>query len=147
MKTLGYGVTALAVSIVPVEYPALLGFVIILADVFCALMLVLGGLMLVLGFWSRWVALAALPFVLGVVLKHLPNGWVFSNPHGGWSCPAFRTAALVVQMLLGDGVYSLRSVLRGETRGSSLRIHLVRSHPAACQKPHQRRPSPTFCCS
>jgi hypothetical protein len=73
MKTLGYGVTALAVSIVPVEYPALLGFVIILADVFCALMLVLGGLMLVLGFWSRWVALAALPFVLGVVLKHLPK--------------------------------------------------------------------------
>jgi putative oxidoreductase len=140
MKTLDYGVTALAVSIVPVEYPALLGFVIILADVFCALMLVLG-------FWSRWVALAALPFVLGVVLKHLPNGWVFSNPHGGWSCPAFRTAALVVQMLLGDGVYSLRSVLRGETRGSSLRIHLVRSHPAACQKPHQRRPSPIFCCS
>jgi putative oxidoreductase len=140
MKTLGYGVTALAVSIVPVEYPALLGFVIILADVFCALMLVLGS-------WSRWVALAALPFVLGVVLKHLPNGWVFSNPHGGWSCPAFWTAALVVQMLLGDGVYSLRSVLRGETRGSSLRIHLVRSHPAACQKPHQRRPSLTFCCS
>jgi putative oxidoreductase len=111
MKTLGYGPAAFAQYIASVGYPAFLGYIIILVEVF-------GGLMLVLGFWSRWVALAALPILLGATLEHLPNGWIFSNPHGGWSYPAFWAAALVVQMLLGDGAYALRSILQASPAAS-----------------------------
>jgi len=111
MKTLGYGPTAFAQYIASVGYPAFLGYAIILVEVF-------GGLMLVLGLWSRWVALAALPILLGATLEHLPNGWIFSNPQGGWSYPAFWAATLVVQMLLGDGAYALRSVLQGSRKAA-----------------------------
>lgn len=121
INTLGYSPTAFARYIVPVGYPALLGFIIILVEVFGEAMVVLGGLMLVLGLWSRWVALAALPILIGAILEHLPNGWVFSNLHGSWSCPAFWTAALIVQILLGDGAYALKS----------LSAHCVSSLPVA----------------
>jgi putative oxidoreductase len=38
---------------------------------------------------------------------HLPNGWVFSAPNGGWEYPAFLMVASVVQALLGAGAYAL----------------------------------------
>ncbi len=69
---------------------------------------VLGGLMLIAGVYTRWVALAAVPVLLGATMVHVGNGWVFSNAGGGWEYPLFWAVALVVQALLGDGAYALR---------------------------------------
>ena len=69
-----------------------------------------GGLLLVLGIGTRWVALALIPLILGtIVLVHGKNGWLFSNKDGGWEYPAFWTIALVVQALLGDGAFAFRT--------------------------------------
>lgn len=72
---------------------------------------VVGGLMLIAGLFTRWVALAAIPVLLGATFVHLGNGWLFSGAGGGWEFPAFWTVALAVQALLGDGAYSARSAL------------------------------------
>ncbi len=67
-----------------------------------------GGILLVLGVYSRAVALALVPIVIGATWAHFGNGWVFSGPKGGWEYPAFWTVTLFVQALLGDGAYALR---------------------------------------
>jgi putative oxidoreductase len=71
-----------------------------------------GGLLLIAGIGSRWVAAALVPVLLGATWVHAGNGWLFSAPNGGWEYPLFLTAAAVVQALLGDGAYSLAN-LRG----------------------------------
>ena len=101
MKVVGFGPAAFADYIASLGYPAALAYYIIVVET-------AGGLMLIAGLWSRWVSLAALPILLGATLEHFPNGWIFSNEHGGWSYPAFWAATLIVQMLLGDGTYALR---------------------------------------
>ena len=67
----------------------------------------LGGLALVAGVATRWVALALIPILLGAAWVHIGNGWVFSAANGGWEYPVFLIAASLVQALLGDGKYSL----------------------------------------
>ncbi|BCB06313.1 quinol oxidase [Vreelandella venusta] len=62
-----------------------------------------GGLALLLGLYTRWVSLALVPVLLGAASVHLDNGWLFSNPGGGWEFPIFWTIALVVQAGLGSG--------------------------------------------
>jgi len=80
----------------------------------------IGGVALLLGLWSRWVALALVPLMIGATLVHGPNGWVFSAPGGGWEYPAFWTAALFVQALLGDGAFALRpNPARHSTRAAA----------------------------
>jgi len=66
----------------------------------------LGGVALVAGFATRWVALALIPILLGATWVHIGNGWVFSAANGGWEYPAFLIAASLVQALLGDGKYA-----------------------------------------
>jgi putative oxidoreductase len=69
---------------------------------------VLAGIALILGIFTRWVALAGIPILLGtIVTVHGAAGFFFNNAHGGWEFPAFWMAALVVQALLGDGNYAL----------------------------------------
>lgn len=66
------------------------------------------GALLLLGCASRWAAAAALPVLLGATYAHLPNGWLFAFPGGGWEFPAFWSAALAAQVLLGDGAVALK---------------------------------------
>jgi putative oxidoreductase len=72
---------------------------------------VLGGAALVAGFYTRVMAIALLPVLLGAFTVHWANGWYFGSPHGGWEYIAFLLAALLVQAGLGDGPFALR---RGE---------------------------------
>lgn len=65
-----------------------------------------GGVLLVLGVATRWVALALVPVLLGAAWVHLPNGWVFSAPNGGWEYPVFLALAAFAQFLLGDGAFA-----------------------------------------
>ena len=70
---------------------------------------VLGGIALILGLWTRIVALIVVPILLGAIFTvHGAAGFFFTNPHGGWEYPAFWSIALIVQALLGDGAYALR---------------------------------------
>ena len=70
---------------------------------------VLGSIALILGLWTRIVALIVVPILLGAIFTvHGAAGFFFTNAHGGWEFPAFWTVALLVQALLGDGAYALR---------------------------------------
>lgn len=69
---------------------------------------VAGGLALIAGLYTRWVAVALVPVLLGAVIVHWPNGWVFSAEGGGWEYPAFLAAVSLVQAFLGDGAYALK---------------------------------------
>jgi putative oxidoreductase len=73
----------------------------------------IGGVLLILGIGTRWVAAALIPFLLGATWAHLGNGWLFSAPKGGWEYPVFLTVAAVAQVLLGDGALALGSRFAG----------------------------------
>ena len=81
--------------------PPVLGYATFFAEL-------VGGVLLVAGIGTRWVALALVPILLGATWAHAGNGWVFSGANGGWEYPAFWTVTLFVQALLGDGAYALR---------------------------------------
>ncbi len=90
-----------------VGLPPTLAYVVITAEV-------LAAVALILGIWTRAVALLATPILLGAIFTvHGPAGFFFTNPHGGWEYPAFWTIALVVQALLGDGAYALGASFAG----------------------------------
>ena len=67
----------------------------------------IGGIAILAGLYSRWVAAGLLPILLGAAWAHAGNGWLFSAPNGGWEYPVFLAAAALAQALLGDGRYSL----------------------------------------
>ncbi len=69
-----------------------------------------GGLALILGVYARVVAVLQLPVLLGATLVHLPNGWMFANPNGGYEYPLFWALALLSLALIGPGAYALRDV-------------------------------------
>ncbi len=69
-----------------------------------------GGVLILLGLGTRWVAALLIPILLGATWAHASNGWVFTAPNGGWEYPAFLSAAALAQALLGDGAYALSSV-------------------------------------
>jgi putative oxidoreductase len=77
-------------------YPALFAYAVIGGET-------MAGLLLIAGVYARWVALGTLPILLGALLVHLPNGWLFSAPGGGWEFPLFLIVAAGVQGLLGNG--------------------------------------------
>ncbi len=81
--------------------PAIVAYATIAAEI-------VGGALLVLGVYSRWVSLALVPILLGAAWAHWGNGWVFSAQGGGWEYPVFWAMTLVVQALLGDGAYALK---------------------------------------
>ena len=70
------------------------------------------GLALILGFMTRWAALAALPIMIGAIVPHAGNGFTFSNTGGGWEYPVFWAIALAVQAMLGDGDYAIGNPLK-----------------------------------
>lgn len=72
------------------------------------------GLALVLGFMTRWAALAALPILLGSIVPHSGNGFIFSNAGGGWEFPVFWSILLVAQALLGDGTLAIGNPFKGK---------------------------------
>ncbi|MEO6897725.1 MAG: DoxX family protein [Caldimonas sp.] len=91
------------------EFFSSVGFPGFLAYPVCAVEL-LGGLALVFGVYARQVSLALVPVMAAAASVHLSNGWVFTNPRGGWEYPVFLTAASVALWLLGDGAMAaLRS--------------------------------------
>ena len=81
--------------------PGILGYATFAAEL-------VGGVLLIAGVRTRVVALALVPIMLGATWAHAGNGWLFNSPNGGWEYPAFWTVTLIVQALLGDGLFALR---------------------------------------
>lgn len=67
-----------------------------------------GGIALITGIYTRQVAYAMLPIVLGAFYVHSGNGWLFTNQHGGWEYPLFLVLTTFVQALIGGGRYVVR---------------------------------------
>ncbi len=86
--------------------PGALAYLTILAEI-------LGGIALIAGVYTRIVAVALIPILLGAIFTvHGAAGFFFDNEGGGWEYPAFWIVALIVQSLLGDGAHALRPTTR-----------------------------------
>lgn len=85
---------------VSIGLPAWLAYATFLAEA-------VGGILLILGIHTRWVALALSPILIGATWAHLGNGWVFTAANGGWEYPLYLFVLCIVQAMLGDGAYAL----------------------------------------
>lgn len=68
----------------------------------------IGGVLLVLGVQTRWVALTLAPILAGATWAHWGNGWMFGYANGGWEYPLYLTVLALAQAMLGDGAYALQ---------------------------------------
>ncbi len=68
---------------------------------------VVGGTALLLGIYTRLAALLSLPILMGATWVHGGNGWLFSNPNGGWEFPALLVVLAGVVALQGPGRFAL----------------------------------------
>jgi putative oxidoreductase len=81
--------------------PGPLAYVVMLAELII-------GVSLILGFHTRFAALAGVPVLLGAIITvHAAAGFFFTDTNGGWEFPAFWIVALLAQALLGDGAYAV----------------------------------------
>ena len=105
---LAHGLTKVLVFTIPgtvkffnsIGYPSFVAYLLLIAELG-------GGLALIIGLWTRWIALVLFIEMLGVIHYHWPNGWVFTSKGGGWEYPVMWAVALLVLALLGDGPYAL----------------------------------------
>ena len=67
----------------------------------------IGGVLLVLGIGTRFVAAALVPVLVGATWAHSGNGWVFTSANGGWEYPLYLTVLAAAQVLLGGGAFAL----------------------------------------
>ncbi|MCU0885257.1 MAG: DoxX family protein [Beijerinckiaceae bacterium] len=81
--------------------PSLLAWPIVLAEF-------AGGLLLIAGIQARLVSVALLPILLGALVIHWPNGWLFTAKNGGWEYPAFLIVAQITHILAGDGAFAVK---------------------------------------
>ncbi len=70
----------------------------------------LGGLALIFGVYTRWVAVfLGIHLLFAAYLGHAGNGWVFSAKGGGYEYPLFWAIVCFALALVGDGAYALKT--------------------------------------
>ena len=72
----------------------------------------IGGAMLLLGLYTRPVAIALLPVLLGATWVHAGNGWLFNTQGGGWEYPVFLAVVTVAVAILGEGAFAVSGAAR-----------------------------------
>jgi putative oxidoreductase len=70
---------------------------------------VIGGIAIILGWYSRQWAAFLLFFLATVVWIKWPVGWTYSNTGGGWEYPLFWLFAQAALVLGGEGAFALRA--------------------------------------
>jgi len=88
-----------------VGFPGWMAYVVTIVEI-------AGGIGLIAGTYTRQIAYAMMPVLLGAFYVHSGNGWLFTNENGGWEYPLFLIVATFVQALLGSGRYVIKSPLR-----------------------------------
>jgi putative oxidoreductase len=117
MKVTAFGFAGTAGFFESLGLPGALGYATIFAEV-------IGGLLLIAGIGSRYVAAALIPVLIGsITFVHGDKGWLFSAEGGGWEYSAFLIAASLVQMLLGDGALALGRRAGGEVEQRLEPVH------------------------
>jgi len=101
LKVLVFTMPGTAAFFAQVGFPGWMAYPVVYAEIG-------GGILLILGIQARFVALALVPVLAGAALVHVPNGWLFTAPNGGWEYPVFLTVAALVQGLIGNGAYALQ---------------------------------------
>lgn len=102
LKLAVFTVPGFAAFLSSLGMPSVLAWPVVLAEL-------AGGALILAGVHGRIVSLALLPVLVGAMLAHIHNGWVFSAPNGGWEYPLFLIAASIVHVLLGDGACALKT--------------------------------------
>lgn len=115
LKILVFTIPGTVAFFASVGFPGALAYPVIAAEL-------LGGIALLVGFQTRLAALGLVPVLLGATFVHIPNGWVFNAPNGGWEYPALLTIGVIVQALLGSGAFAL------DARQTQARSALTASH-------------------
>lgn len=106
LKLMTFGMAGFSGWLTSIGWPSVLAYPVVIAEV-------LGGLAILVGYRGALASLLLQPILLGALVIHAGNGWVFSSPNGGWEYPAFLMLASLVHMLLDDGRYALRVERRG----------------------------------
>jgi len=96
LKYLVFTLPGTAQFFVSLGLPGTLGYVTFAAEL-------IGGVMLIAGAYTRIVAFALVPFLLGATWAHSGNGWLFTSPKGGWEYPAFLSLTARAVGFLGNG--------------------------------------------
>ncbi|HYX47841.1 MAG TPA: DoxX family protein [Sphingomicrobium sp.] len=73
----------------------------------------IGGLALILGVYTRWVAVfLGVHLLFAAYLGHAANGWPFTAKGGGYEYPMFWAIACFTLALLGSGAHALKPDVR-----------------------------------
>lgn len=72
----------------------------------------IGGVLLILGIQTRYVAIGLIPILIGALWVHIGNGWVFSNQNGGWEYPLYLIVISVVVALQARATYTITLLRR-----------------------------------
>lgn len=68
------------------------------------------GTAILLGLYTRLAALLSLPILIGALVVHVPNGWVFSNQGGGWEFPLLLVVLATIVAIQGAGSFAIRKL-------------------------------------
>jgi putative oxidoreductase len=73
---------------------------------------VIGGVAILLGWYTRQWAAFLLIFLSVVIWIKWPVGWLYSNAGGGWEYPLLWLVAQAALVLAGSGAFALQSIPR-----------------------------------
>ncbi len=102
LKLLTFGFAGFTGFMVSQGFPSFLALPVVAAEI-------VGGILIIVGCYGRWVSIALLPILFGAIWIHSGNGWVFTAPNGGWEYPAFLVLASLAHFFIGDGELAIRT--------------------------------------
>jgi putative oxidoreductase len=101
LKLFTYGLAGTAGYFESIGLPGALAYAVFAAES-------IGGALLIANVATGWVSLALIPILGGALWAHAGNGWVFSNPNGGWEYPLF--------LIVVSGVVALQAFAARATK-------------------------------
>ena len=106
LKVFAFGMTGVGHYFNSLGLPGWFAWVVLLYET-------IGGLALILGVYTRWVAVfLGVHLLFAAYLGHGANGWAFTAKGGGYEYPVFWAIACFTLALIGSGAYSLKSDAR-----------------------------------